>query len=144
MHLPEFRFNGTRMALIPGATNNTYTATTSNFYSLVATNPFGCSTTSDTIFVTVSDINEFAVLNNFSIYPNPNNGEFSISFDLIESTEVNITITDLIGKIVYQKNEAECYGKINNAINLSDLNKGMYIINLQTGKQQVNKRFVIQ
>ncbi len=130
--------------LIPGATNNTYTATTSNFYSLVATNPFGCSTTSDTIFVTVSDINEFAVLNNFSIYPNPNNGEFSVSFDLIESTEVNITITDLIGKIVYQKNEAECYGKINNAINLSDLNKGMYIINLQTGKQQVNKRFVIQ
>lgn len=130
--------------LIPGATNNTYTATTSNYYSLIATNSFGCINTSDTVFVTVSGINEHLILNDVSIFPNPNKGTFTISFDMIASADVTITITDLLGNIVYQKIEGEYTGKYDRFINLSDLGKGMYLFNLQAGKQQVNKRFVIQ
>lgn len=129
--------------LIPGATNNTYTATTSNYYSLVASNSFGCSNTSDTVFVTVSGINERVILSDISIFPNPNNGAFTISFDLITSADLIITITDLLGNNVYQKKEEEYSGKYDRSINLSDLGKGMYLFNLQAGKQQVNKRFVI-
>lgn len=130
--------------LIPGATNNTYTATTSDYYSLVATNSFGCFNTSNIVFVTVNGINETVLVNNVSIFPNPNKGEFVITFDMIAVADVHITITDLVGKIIYQKNEGEYNGKFERFINLSDLNKGMYLFNLQVGAQQINKRFVIQ
>ena len=58
--------------------------------------------------------------------------------------EINITVLDITGRIVFQKNEGEFNGKFERLINLSDLNKGMYLFNLQVGTQQVNKRFVIQ
>ncbi len=130
--------------LIPLATNSTYTITASDYYSLVVTNSFGCFNTSDTVFVTEGAINENILVNDFSIFPNPNNGEFSISFNMISLAEINITILDLTGRIVFQKNEGEFNGKFERFINLSDLNKGMYLFNLQAGTQQINKRFVIQ
>lgn len=132
--------------LIPGATNNTYTASSSDYYSLVVKNPFGCVRSSDTVFVTTigTGINEILLANGVSIFPNPNKGDFNVSFDMIAPADIIITITDLIGNIVYQKNEGECKGKFNRFINLSDLNKGMYLFNLQAGKQHVNKRFVVQ
>jgi hypothetical protein len=92
----------------------------------------------------VSGINELVLLNDVSIFPNPNKGEFHITFDMITSADVTITITDLLGNIVYQRKEGEYSGKYNQSLNLSDLSKGMYLFNLQAGKQMVNKRFVIQ
>jgi len=130
--------------LINGATNNTYTITASDYYSLVVENSFGCMSFSDTVFVTFGAISENLFVNNFSIFPNPNNGEFAISFNMIAMAEINITVLDITGRIVFQKNEGEFNGKFERLINLSDLNKGMYLFNLQVGTQQVNKRFVIQ
>jgi len=130
--------------LINGATNNSYTITVSDYYSLVVENSFGCMSFSDTVFVTFGAISENLFVNNFSIFPNPNNGEFAISFNMIAMAEINITVLDITGRIVFQKNEGEFNGKFERLINLSDLNKGMYLFNLQVGTQQINKRFVIQ
>lgn len=130
--------------LINGATNNTYTITASDYYSLVVTNSFGCYNNSDTVFVTKVGISENIFVNDFSLFPNPNNGEFTVSFGMVTIANVKITITDLIGKVVYQKDEGEQNGKIERFVNLSELNKGMYLFNLQAGKVQINKRIIIQ
>ncbi len=56
----------------------------------------------------------------FSVYPNPNNGIFSLE----TSATINITITDVLGKIVYTNKLEE--GK--HTLNLSNLNNGLYIL----------------
>ena len=58
------------------------------------------------------------------------------------SNEVmNVTITDVRGKVVYTNN------KVNNKtinVNLSDLEKGMYMINVETTNGTMTENIIIQ
>ena len=72
------------------------------------------------------------------VYPNPNNGEFVIT----TSNEVmNVTITDVRGKVVYSNNSVN-----NNMINvnLSDLENGMYVINVETANGTMTENVIVQ
>ena len=72
------------------------------------------------------------------VYPNPNNGEFVIT----TSNEVmNVTITDVRGKVVYSNNNVNNH-TIN--VNLSDLEKGMYMINVETTNGTMSENVIVQ
>jgi hypothetical protein len=75
-----------------------------------------------------------------NVYPNPFKTEFTI--DLTNYTsEVNITVTDLLGNIVLEKNVTN-----DNFVVISleeqDLKPGIYIINLKSIEQSISKRIV--
>lgn len=86
------------MDTISGATNQSYTATTNGDYAVVVTNN-GCSDTSACYSVSSVGIIENDFGNEFLIYPNPTDGNFSI--DLGENYQtIKLTITDLSGKLI--------------------------------------------
>ncbi len=62
------------------------------------------------------------------LFPNPNNGNFTLSYDLKQMQEVNIQIIDITGKVVY----LNTIDNLNNLvqINIQDLHSGMYFIQL--------------
>ena len=72
--------------------------------------------------------------NGFNIYPNPVESNLTIDTDEV-ITEINIY--SLTGVIVYQTTAVN-----NNVINVSDLNDGVYFINIKTENGDVVKRFV--
>ena len=72
-----------------------------------------------------SNINELS-FRDLTIYPNPNNGQFTIT-NSQEMTEV--IITDLQGKVIYNNNNINL-NKVN--VELNDLERGMYMINIKT------------
>ncbi|MBX2959877.1 MAG: T9SS type A sorting domain-containing protein [Flavobacteriales bacterium] len=85
-------------------------------------------TTYDTVTVTVlpTNINELFKENNIRIYPNPNNGTFTIEYNLSHENYV-LEIVDVMGKVVYQErfntnNQQE--------IKLSTLNIGIYFVRI--------------
>lgn len=85
-------------------------------------------TTYDTVTVTVSptSINELFKVNNLKIFPNPNNGTFTIEYNLNHENYV-LEIVDVMGKVVYQErfntnNQQE--------IKLSTLNIGIYFVRI--------------
>uniref|UniRef100_UPI00374FF24D T9SS type A sorting domain-containing protein n=1 Tax=Flavobacterium sp. TaxID=239 RepID=UPI00374FF24D len=59
----------------------------------------------------------------FSLYPNPSNGLLSLN----TPESLNIVITDITGKIVFERNDV----KNNESINLTNLQKGIYIAKLK-------------
>jgi hypothetical protein len=64
------------------------------------------------------------------LYPNPNNGNFTLVYDLKEIPTASIVITDISGQIVYET-------KVDNmssilAINTSELRSGLYFIQLHS------------
>ena len=76
----------------------------------------------------------------FSVVPNPNNGIFEIISDWNIDNNTNLTITDISGKIIY-------YDKlINNhqLIQLKNIDKGVYIVNINSELKSSQKRVVIQ
>jgi hypothetical protein len=78
---------------------------------------------------------------NIVVFPNPSNGIININMPLLSKGDWKISITDVYGKIVQQKQLQN--GTINQQFNIAI--KGMYFITItdtKTGKQEVSK-FVI-
>ena len=75
--------------------------------------------------------------NNFSVFPNPSNGQVTISGIINSSTNAIINVSDLTGKIVQHKIIFMEKGKNTIALNLSTLAKGMYYISINTDESQL-------
>ena len=90
--------------------------------------------------VTVEDCSNIIDLSfeDLRIYPNPNNGLFTIT-NSQEMTDV--VITDLQGKIVYNSRNINLT-KVN--VELNDLERGMYMINIKTENDIISKTIVVQ
>ncbi|MCC7534147.1 MAG: T9SS type A sorting domain-containing protein [Bacteroidia bacterium] len=77
--------------------------------------------------------------NEIYIYPNPNLGLFSISFN--DNVEKTINVFDVFGNLVYVLSTTD--SKTN--INLPDKAKGIYFINIQTAdRQQYNSKIIVE
>lgn len=91
--------NGTGV-LISGATNQSYTATTSGFYYVEVTIN-GCTTEADFVSITINLANDdFDFNSKLSIYPNPSTAIFNINID----SNATIEVLDLLGKRILTKN----------------------------------------
>ncbi len=100
--------------------------------------------TVDTIPAGIATTNTaFKALN---LHPNPNNGTFIIEGELatVSADEVNITILNGLGQIVYRTSVQPRAGKLNHTIITGkDLAPGSYMLKLDYGGEQDYKRFVI-
>ena len=74
----------------------------------------------------------------FNVYPNPNNGKFRIN--LKQTTEeLNLIITNNIGQVVLKEESFD----MNNEIDLSKFNKGVFFITLSNESYQSTKKIII-
>jgi len=93
----QWYLNGT---LIPGATAQAYPVTQPGVYTVVTHGAGSCEGISAGYTVTNVGINEISS-DIFKLYPNPNNGLFTLETALFLGTD--IIIYDVLGRQVYQK-----------------------------------------
>lgn len=67
-----------------------------------------------------------------TVYPNPNNGTFQISVNNLNASEMQITICDMQGKIVYDSVEQNSANGFTKEISLGDVANGVYFLKLST------------
>lgn len=84
--------------------------------------------------------NEQFQFNNFSIFPNPSTGIFTIQTKNSISN-ANITVADMNGRIVYQTNAENLDSK---TIDLNNLSNGIYILNISNGDFNHSQKLVKQ
>lgn len=128
---------------ISGATQDTYTATTTGTYSVTVTDSNGCKGTSTTLVVTVGAEAAANSLLGIDLYPNPTNGIVHVRTLTPINWNVDIRVTDMYGKVV----KAFQYGSIQNKVELDlmDVANGMYLMNIRDEKGRTNTiRFVIE
>jgi hypothetical protein len=77
---------------------------------------------------------------NLQVYPNPNNGTFSISLENSANTNYTITMTDLSGRVVYESN----VNGVKHVIDGASLASGSYLLNLHGNNVTVSKQVVVQ
>lgn len=112
--------------------------------SLTVTNGCGSSTATDTIFITTVGIEE-DMLNNVSIYPNPNRGEFEVSFENLDLEDLRLTLISIDGKQVYTKEVGRIMGNYTESIKLpSTLASGIYVLQIQSDEALVYKRIRLE
>lgn len=103
--------------------------------------PYNCPTFYyDTIQITsqhITDITELSA-NDFTIYPNPSNGEIQLYSASIDINQTQVSLYSSDGKLISVKTP------VNNTLDYSNLSTGMYILEIQYGNIRVYKKVLIR
>lgn len=92
----------------------------------------------------LSTDNVDAVEANVSIYPNPANDESNVNFTLENTSDVEITVTDLSGKVVFTTSlDNAATGQHTVAIPTANLSNGVYVVNYTAGNASTAKKLVV-
>lgn len=81
-------------------------------------------------------------LDNLSIYPNPNNGEFNIGFNPKSGEDITIEVYDIRGRNIYT-NSFNTVSRFEEVIRLNNAQSGVYLLSISDGPQKVTKKIVI-
>ena len=138
----QWFFNGNP---ISGATSASHTATQDGNYTVTVTNAAGCSATSAPLAVIVIGITPSGFANfGLQVYPNPNAGKFTVRLDLERDRNVSLRIFDLVGKQVWSQQGDLPFGEWKQAIDLSQLTKGTYLLDVTSEGQRMTTKVVVQ
>ncbi len=110
------------------------------------TNSFGCASR-DTIgwnVMACTGINELKSELGFSIFPNPTKGNFSLNVRVNSAQQAEITITDVVGKVCYRKQQLLEPNKPIVAVDVPQLARGTYTVQLKAEKESAVKSLVVE
>jgi subtilisin-like proprotein convertase family protein len=82
-------------------------------------------------------------VSNFSLYPNPNKGNFNVQFTSQSGNEIKVILHDLLGRKLYEKSFTN-NGDFNQNIQLQDLQAGLYLLSVYDGESKQVKKIVIE
>ncbi len=92
---------------------------------------------------TATLITESFGLENFSLYPNPNSGNFNIQFNSTTNNEIKINVIDMRGRQIFS-NSFENTGLINQNLQLENVQSGVYLVTIQDGNRKEVKKIVVE
>ncbi|HEU4719399.1 MAG TPA: T9SS type A sorting domain-containing protein, partial [Bacteroidia bacterium] len=124
-----------------GATLQYYNATQAGNYSVEAFTYQGCSSGMSPA-VLVDGIEENGDLS-FGIYPNPNSGEFDLSFTTPGISDYRLDIFSVDGKTVYSEDLQQFSGTYSRHIDIRSAGSGSYVIRLTDGGKETIRRIIV-
>jgi uncharacterized protein YndB with AHSA1/START domain len=95
-----------------------------------------------TIIEGTASVDEFG-LEGFQLYPNPNNGEFTMKFNS-SNENVNMYIFDLAGRVIHTKNYNNVSGFFDEDITLPNMATGIYLLRVVNGLKFTTQKIVIE
>jgi len=87
------------------------------------------------------------ILNNnlaWTIAPNPATNFVQLKINAVKNIDLQLSITDILGRTQYQKRISILDGQNEMDLNLLDLEKGIYFINLSDGESFISQKLVIE
>ncbi len=114
---------------IPGATQQSYTATETGFYTVVISNETGC-VSSNTLYVLVTGMEDISGNEFFAVYPNPSNGLITVEFMNSQITEATITVINALGQIIFSSNPKNITAHFTTTIDLGAIAEGIYFLEI--------------
>ncbi|WP_300565176.1 reprolysin-like metallopeptidase [Flavobacterium sp.] len=79
----------------------------------------------------------------FALYPNPNNGNFTLQLKSNASNDINVSVHDLRGRSIVEKKYNNT-GIFSQNIQLDNVQSGVYLVTISDGEKKVVKRIVIE
>lgn len=111
-------------------------------YTVCVTDENDCEICEDvTVLV---GINELANGVNFSVTPNPNNGQFNINLSGMNNEKVSYTITDAVGRIVVAEEISTTNTSFSQEVNISNVANGVYNLTITVGQYASTAKIVKQ
>ena len=78
-------------------------------------------------------------------YPNPFEVNTTVPVSLVRSTDVKISVVNMIGQTVYNNTFTNSPAGLNNFnVNLSNANAGVYFYTVEAGDFKVTRKMIVQ
>lgn len=90
----------------------------------------------------ILSVDDVSLEDNFSVYPNPNNGEFSIKLKSTSGKNINVEIYDIRGRSILNESYRNT-GDFNQTISLDNAQSGMYLLNINDGDKKLTKKIIV-
>ncbi|REG91204.1 reprolysin-like metallopeptidase [Flavobacterium aquicola] len=81
-------------------------------------------------------------IKDFLVYPNPNKGNFTVSFKSNDSDDIRIFVNDMDGKKVYDK-KFKNTGDVNEIVALANTAAGTYIVTVEDGGRKGVSKIIV-
>ncbi len=81
--------------------------------------------------------------NNFTVYPNPTNGNITLTINNLREGKIDINIKNILGETVYRSQEENTGSELTRQINLQILASGTYFIRIKNLDKVYVKKIVI-
>ncbi|MFB6305748.1 MAG: T9SS type A sorting domain-containing protein, partial [Flavobacteriales bacterium] len=122
---------------IQGETDSVFQPSSNGDYAVIVTQN-GCVDTSNCHNVTGLGIENHTSEYDIDLYPNPNNGSFTLDWN--KNADINsVTVTDKLGQKVYEEKDPK--GQ-NHQVSL-DVSAGVYYLNVQMNEKSYRQKVVI-
>jgi subtilisin-like proprotein convertase family protein len=79
----------------------------------------------------------------FALYPNPNDSNFTLQFNSNSSGKIGIIVNDISGRLIFNKSYTNT-GLFNENIKLDNAEAGIYLVTITDGDKKMAKRIVVQ
>jgi hypothetical protein len=88
------------------------------------------------------ELHEISFQSSLSLSPNPNNGNFAVSYELLKSAQVEIEIYDQAGNEVGSFDYMDTKGSVNHNISIEHIAPGVYSVRFIYSERSHTKRFI--
>ena len=95
-------------------------------------------------FTDCSGIGEIPAVKKLRIFPNPNDGRFSLQISTTEKIAADLMVYDAAGKIFYQQSGLEIQGNFISDIRLPELKAGLYYLIIQNEEGTIVKKVIVR
>jgi len=103
-------------------------------------NSFSIEICSQTITALATDNFSF---DNFALYPNPNDGTFTVKFNSNTGNDINVAVYDMRGRSIFN-NVYQNNGVFEQILQLDNVQSGIYLVNIQDGEKKIVKKIVVE
>ncbi len=110
-------------------------------YTITITDANGCMY-NETFNTTTTSVLSTNFVANFSVFPNPSNGNFNVSATLQKSKNTQLIIRNALGQLMQQHTLDD--RQVDTYITLDQATSGLYFIEIQNGAASAFKKVVVQ
>jgi len=89
------------------------------------------------------DLNQKLELRDINLFPNPNNGAFTLRFISERKVPTTISVIDVTGKEVYRETLNDFNGQYDKRIDLQNPVKGTYFVNIIQEDKILTEQFIL-
>lgn len=131
--------------LIPGATSASFSPASDGVYTVVVTDTNSCTSASgDFDYRAVGIAGPRDSFGDAQVFPNPSQGSFSVLLNLDKGRELTFVVTDVVGHVLLQRTVKASVGPWEEKIALDQVAKGVYLLQVRSGSDQLVRKVVVE
>lgn len=79
----------------------------------------------------------------FDLFPNPNNGTFTVNLNSVSTQDIEMTVFDIRGREVFN-NTFDNTANFSQLVNLRNVQSGIYLLKVSDGNSSITKKIIVE